>query len=91
MKARFKLTIIRDRAFNSSFGNMEYEISDEQVDDTWRRDEFRTSVPMSTYLIAFVVSNFKTISTKSTKQNILVEVAARPNAIDAGEGDFALE
>jgi aminopeptidase N len=46
---------------------------------------------MSTYLVAFVVSNYKTIQMNSTKYGVSVEVAARPNAIDAGHGDFALE
>ena len=44
---------------------------------------------MSTYLIAFVVSDFKTIFKNSTKQ-IQVEVAARSEAIDNGEGEFAM-
>jgi hypothetical protein len=46
---------------------------------------------MSTYLVAFVVSNYKTISKQSDVQNVKIEVAARPNAIDDGEGDFALK
>lgn len=45
---------------------------------------------MSTYLVAFVVSNYKTISATS-KGGVLVEVAGRPEAIDAGDGQFALE
>ena len=46
---------------------------------------------MSTYLIAFVISNFITISKRTPIYNINVEVAARPNAIDDKEGEFALE
>ena len=46
---------------------------------------------MSTYLIAFVISNFKVISKRTPINNIKVEVAARPNAIDDKEGDYALE
>ena len=45
---------------------------------------------MSTYLMAFVVSNLKTISKKSHKNGVEIEVAARPQAIDNGEGDFGL-
>ena len=45
---------------------------------------------MSTYLVAFVVSDFKTIFKNSTKQ-IQVEVAARSEAIDNGEREFALD
>ena len=53
-------------------------------------DTFEQTVPMSTYLVAFVVSNFKSIKTKSPKHNIEIEIYARPDAIDAGEGEFGL-
>ena len=45
---------------------------------------------MSTYLVAYVISNFKTINS-TTEQNILIEVSARPEAIDSNDADFALE
>ena len=45
---------------------------------------------MSTYLVAFVVSNFDTIKARSPKFNIDIEVVARPEAIRNGEGDFGL-
>ena len=54
-------------------------------------DYFDESVPMSTYLMAYVVSNFKKISTNSIAKNVIIEVAARPEAIDNGDGDFALQ
>lgn len=56
----------------------------------WRKDTFKESEPMSTYLVAFVIANFKSIKTISTK-GIDIEVAARVDAIDAGEGQHALE
>ena len=46
---------------------------------------------MSTYLVAYVISDFKKISKKSAKYQIEVEIAARPEAIDNNEGDYALE
>lgn len=46
---------------------------------------------MSTYLMAFVVSDFKKINKTSPKHNVLIEVSARPQAIDNGEGDFGLD
>jgi aminopeptidase N len=45
---------------------------------------------MSSYLVAFVVSNYKKITKISTKQ-VEVNVLARPNAIDDNDGDFALD
>ena len=58
-------------------------------DEDWEIDLFEKSVKMSTYLVAFVVSDFKTIFKNSTKQ-IQVEVTARSEAINSGDGDFAL-
>ncbi len=45
---------------------------------------------MSTYLVAFLVSNFKTIKKQSEKYKIDIEVSARADAIDNDEGTFAL-
>jgi aminopeptidase N len=44
---------------------------------------------MSSYLVAFIVSNFKTIQKISSK-NVLVEVAAKPEPINNGDGEFSL-
>lgn len=60
-------------------------------EDGWFVDTFEKTLPMSTYLIAFAVSNFKIINGTSTKYNILVEVAARPEAIDKNEGRYSLD
>ena len=45
---------------------------------------------MSTYLVAFVVSKFEKIN-GTTPKGVIVEVAARPDAIRNGEGDYALD
>ena len=45
---------------------------------------------MSTYLVAYAVSNFDMIKTKSPKYGIDIEVAARPEAIKNGEGEFGM-
>jgi adipocyte-derived leucine aminopeptidase len=57
----------------------------------WQKDIYEVSVPMSTYLIAYVISNFDSINKTSPNKTVLIEVAARPEAIKGGEGDFALE
>lgn len=44
---------------------------------------------MSTYLVAYVVSDFLSIS-NVTKKGIRVEVAGRPEAIQSGDGEYAL-
>ena len=45
---------------------------------------------MSTYLVAFVISNFESVPKYSNK-SVLIEVAGRPEAIRNGEGDYALD
>ena len=53
-------------------------------DYNWTRTEFDESVPMSTYLIAVVISDYKCRSTfyisKLTNKNITIEICARPTA-----------
>ena len=56
----------------------------------WEIDYFEKTVPMSTYLVAFVVSNFKRIIKYSPKYNIEIQVVARPDAIKNNEGEYAL-
>lgn len=46
---------------------------------------------MSIYLLAFIISDLKTISKRSSKYNILVEVTGRKDLIDNGDGDYALD
>ncbi len=57
----------------------------------WKLDTFERSVTMSTYLVAFVVSDFESIKKNSSKYNIQVEVYAKTESIKKGHGDFALD
>jgi aminopeptidase N len=50
---------------------------------------FEETPPMSTYLVAFVLTDFQCI-TNLTVHNIRVSVCGRPEAMNKGEGDFAL-
>ena len=52
------------------------------------RDEFQETVEMSTYLVAFVVCDFVTIS-KMSEKNVNVSVIASKDKID--QAHFALE
>ena len=44
---------------------------------------------MSSYLVAFVICDFK-LKSLFTKTSVRVDVAAKPQSIDDGDGDFAL-
>lgn len=73
-------------AFNTPLMNTEPFESD----PNWVVDIFEETVPMSTYLVGFVVSNFEMIKKNSSKYGIEIEVLARPEAIEMGSGDYAL-
>ncbi|XP_065349188.1 aminopeptidase Ey-like [Cloeon dipterum] len=77
MKAVFQVNMIRRKGF-TSISNMPLAKS-VQLEDDWFRDEYVESVRMSTYLVAFVVSDFAYL--ESTPANTTFRVWARPDAI----------
>jgi aminopeptidase N len=91
MKAKFQMTMIRHKNFTNTLFNAPLNKTiDHPTLIDWKIDQFDESLLMSSYLVAFVVSNFETIKSKSDKYNINIEVSARPEAILNGEGDFGL-
>ncbi|XP_052246472.1 endoplasmic reticulum aminopeptidase 1-like isoform X2 [Dreissena polymorpha] len=86
MKATFEMTMIRDEQHFSLF-NMPLKVST-KLDNGLYQDEFETSVKMSTYLVAFVVCDYKNVS-ETTKRKIQVRVFAPPDFI--GSASYALE
>ncbi|XP_023230782.1 leucyl-cystinyl aminopeptidase-like [Centruroides sculpturatus] len=58
-KARFTISIVRRKKY-VSLSNMPRKETLER-DDDWEVDKFQTSVVMSTYLVAFVIGEFKSI------------------------------
>ncbi len=91
-KASWRLTMIRHaKNFKHTYFNTPLESTTPHSDPEWQVDRFQPSVKMSSYLVAFVVSNFEMIKKKSPKYGVDIEVAGRPEAIAAGEADFALE
>ncbi|KAF8561569.1 hypothetical protein P879_02440 [Paragonimus westermani] len=92
-KAKFKassfvplITIVRNKEY-ISLSNMALEKSVELWDD-WIADEFRPTVNTSTYLLAFVVCQFKSMSAVDSKGRNFT-VWARPELIHAAK--YALE
>ena len=70
--------LIMKKAFN--FLNTFREHCDEYV---W--DHYETSVPMSTYLVAFVVSDFKYSEAEPTGNNVTFRIWSREDALDQVE------
>ncbi|CAH8474229.1 unnamed protein product [Schistosoma curassoni] len=85
-KANFKVNIVRDENFHS-LSNMNLE-STEVLYDNWRVDRYNTSVKMSTYLLAFVVSQFSNIQ-RTDNRGRNFTVWARPDKIRSAE--YALD
>jgi len=72
MKATFQLTMVRSPDYFTLF-NMPLQ-STSDYDKGLKKDEFQTTVKMSTYLVAFVVCDYKHI-TLQTDSNITVSIS----------------
>lgn len=69
MKANFSMTLIREKHHIALF-NMPLLTTTTYKNDLIQ-DDFETSVQMSTYLVAFIICDFKNVSSV-TQQNVLV-------------------
>nr|XP_030137824.3 aminopeptidase N [Taeniopygia guttata]XP_032606177.2 aminopeptidase N [Taeniopygia guttata] len=89
MKANFTVTLIHPSGYGA-ISNMPAKNTREQVIDgaIWNVTEFDTTPRMSTYLLAFIVSQFTSVGRISN--NTLIRIWGRPKAIKEGQGDYAL-
>lgn len=87
MKATFRYTLIRHESFSASFFNT--PLIRTEKNGPWFTDFYEETVKMSTYLVAFAIASFKQIE-KTSERGVLIQVAAKPQSIDAGEAIFAL-
>uniref|UniRef100_A0A8C7JBL1 Aminopeptidase n=1 Tax=Oncorhynchus kisutch TaxID=8019 RepID=A0A8C7JBL1_ONCKI len=78
MKAEFKVTIIH------RFGT--HALANEK---NWEVTRFQTTKKMSTYLLAFTVSDFDSIVSKH--ERVEIKTYARPEAIKAGHAKYAAD
>nr|KAG5686653.1 hypothetical protein BaRGS_013440 [Batillaria attramentaria] len=86
LKATFCTTIVR-RTGNIALSNMPVQRSVDLGEDRVA-DEFETSLPMSTYLVALIVCEFENKTKYTSGHNIRYEVWGRPAVRD--QLDFAL-
>ncbi|XP_041842646.1 aminopeptidase N-like [Melanotaenia boesemani] len=89
MKAIFNVTIIHTRDTVALSNGKEKGSSDIEIDDRpVTVTTFEPTERMSTYLLAFIVSDF--ICIQSNQGNLLVRIWAQRKAIADGQGDYAL-
>ncbi|XP_018332706.1 aminopeptidase N-like isoform X2 [Agrilus planipennis] len=84
LKATFQLRLVRPINYTSE-ANTPLEISARIAEDKFL-DEFQETLPMSSYLVAFIISDLN-YTKKLHRQRIL----ARPKEIEDGRADFPLD
>ncbi|NWR55413.1 AMPN Aminopeptidase, partial [Bucorvus abyssinicus] len=89
MKANFTLTMIHPPD-HYAISNMPPKNTGQQMIDgkLWNITEFETTPRMSTYLLAFIVSQF--IHVQNNSGPVLIRIWGRPEAISEGQGAYAL-
>ncbi|NXI13533.1 AMPN Aminopeptidase, partial [Irena cyanogastra] len=89
MKANFTVTLIHPSNYGA-ISNMPVKNTREQEIDgePWNVTEFDTTPRMSTYLLAFIVSQFTCVQNDS--ESTLIRIWGRPKAIAEGQGAYAL-
>ncbi|KAK2503652.1 hypothetical protein MC885_015251 [Smutsia gigantea] len=90
MKATFNITLIHWSNL-TALSNMPPKGSSVLLKEepTWNVTEFHTTPKMSTYLLAYIVSEFTYVE-RMAPNNIQIRIWARPGAINEGHGDYAL-
>lgn len=90
MKATFNITLIHPHNL-TALSNMLPKGPSVPLpnDSTWNITEFHTTPVMSTYLLAYIVSEFTYVEEKAPN-NVMIRIWARPSATAAGHGMYAL-
>nr|XP_048290846.1 aminopeptidase N [Myodes glareolus] len=90
MKAVFNITLIYPTGYTALSNMLSKETKLHPEDPKWTITEFYPTPKMSTYLLAYIVSEFTSIQPENPSDDVLIRIWARPSAIDAGHGDYAL-
>nr|XP_012319279.1 aminopeptidase N [Aotus nancymaae] len=91
MKAEFNITLIHPKDL-TALSNMLPKGPGTPLpeDPNWIVTEFHPTPKMSTYLLAFIISEFTYVEEQASN-GVLIRIWARPSAIAAGHGDYALK
>lgn len=87
IRAIMNVEIQHDKSYNA-ISNMPIVSREEVTGTDYVTSKFQDSPPMQTYLLAFIVSDFKFITNNDV--NVEQRIYAKPQSIDRGEGQFAL-
>ncbi|XP_077424398.1 aminopeptidase N-like [Vanacampus margaritifer] len=89
MKAIFHITLIHDRGTVALSNGEQKETSEVVIGgQTLQQTVFEPTEKMSTYLLAFIVSDFGNITNKI--DDVTIRIFARKSAIHSGQGEYAL-
>lgn len=89
MKASFNITLIHPNNLTALSNMLPKDTRPLPEDSSWNVTEFHPTPKMSTYLLAYIVSEFKNVASVSPS-GVQIRIWARPSAIDEGHGDYAL-
>nr|AAX39865.1 aminopeptidase N3 [Trichoplusia ni] len=89
-KATFKVTIRRPTNLKSWFCTLR-ESTTPSVVTGYTDDVYQITPVMSTYLLALIVADYESDSVSNNNGILQHEVIARPGAMSAGQGKYALE
>ncbi|TKS74007.1 Aminopeptidase N [Collichthys lucidus] len=89
MKAVFHITLIHDKGTVALSNGEEKESKIINIEGhELQQTVFKPTEKMSTYLLAFIVSDYDFVN--NTIGGVLIRIFARKSAIDAGQGQYAL-
>ncbi|KAI1904521.1 hypothetical protein AGOR_G00006500 [Albula goreensis] len=89
MKAIFTITLLHEPGTVALSNGMDIETVNITIDgNAVTRTRFEPTKKMSTYLLAFIVSEFDSID--AMEDNVLIRIWARRTAIAEGQGQYAL-
>lgn len=88
MKAKFEIYLARQNSMSAISNMPKIDTKPVEGQAGWVWDHFNNSVPMSTYLVAFAISYFDKMETK-TRNGVDFRVWARKQAIQ--QADYALK
>ncbi|XP_005989844.1 aminopeptidase N [Latimeria chalumnae] len=89
MKANFTITLIHEPKTIALSNMPEFSSHQQEMENkTWNITTFQETPKMSTYLLAFIVSEFDKEETQ--QGNVQIHIWARRKAIEEGQGAYAL-